>query len=338
MTGAGKLSRRALLTAAAATAVAGCAPRGSKLRLRVATDVNTHHVLTATFTAFLQRVSAAFPDRLEIELFHSGQLYYDRDMPRALMRGDLDMAAPTITTLSRIIPDCSLTALPAFYGRDADASYRVAEGPVGAAVRAKLERKLGVVSAGRYVDLGPVDLFYTRSADATRPVAGRKIRISSGAANVLRLRALGAYPVMLPFADVPMALAQGTVDAIESTAATVSTGQLWDTGLSVCVRQQSMFLQYVPLINARFWSAAPDDLRQGMLAMWHDVATAARAEAARRQADARAACVANGIAMILPDAAVAAATRNRLLALSPRFVERLGIDSALAQRAVALAS
>lgn len=327
------LSRRGLLALAAA-GVGGCARGSAKLRLRAATDVSVRHVLTATFRCFLDRVAAAFPDEVTVELFHSGQLYYDRDMARAVMRGDLDMAAPTITTLSRVVPDCNITSLPAFYGRGAEASYAVAYGPVGDAIRRRLEARLGVIVPDRYVDLGPIDLFYVRRDAAARTIAGRKIRVPSGAANVLRLRALGAYPVMLPFADVPMALAQGTVDAIESTAETVLTGQLWDAGLTACVRQQSMFIQYVPLIGRHFWDRASQRLRAGMLAIWCEEALFAQGEAARRQAEARAVCAEHGIAMIVPEARAVAALRARLSTLSDRFVARLGIDPVLGHRAI----
>lgn len=332
--GVSSLSRRGLLALAAAS-VGACAHGEGPLRLRVATDVNVKHVLTVTFRRFLDRVAAAFPGEVAVELFHSGQLYYDRDMARAVMRGDLDMAAPTITTLSRVVPDCSITSLPAFYGRGAEASYAIAYGPVGDAIRRRIEALLGVVVPDRYVDLGPVDLFLLRAEDAARPIAGHKIRIPSGAANVLRLRALGAYPVMLPFADVPMALAQGTVDAIESTAETVLTAQLWDAGLTACVRQQSMFIQYVPLIGRHFWDRASERLRAGMLAIWREEAMRAQSDAAHRQAEARTACAANGIAMTEPAPQSVATLRAQLSALSDHFVADLGIDPALARRASA---
>lgn len=141
------LNRRQVFVAGAlcgAAALAGCEDDG-RLRLRMATDVSTRHLLTETLRTFGQALSAAFPDRLRVELFSSGQMYYDRDMARALMRGDLDMAAPTITTLSRIVPECGVTSLPAFYGREVAAFHRVSDGPIGQALGRRLEARLGVV-------------------------------------------------------------------------------------------------------------------------------------------------------------------------------------------------
>jgi TRAP-type C4-dicarboxylate transport system substrate-binding protein len=333
------MTRRNLLGLSAGLAAAACAPGGAdqhdkRLRLRVATDVNTDHVLTRTLHRFLERVVAAFPGEVRVELFHSGQLYYDRDMPRAIMRGDLDMAAPTIMTLSRVVPECAITSLPSFYSQPPAVAHAVTDGATGEELNRRLRASLGVVVPGRYVDLGPIDLFYSEIADAAHPIVGHKIRIPSGAANVLRLRALGGYPVMLPFADVPIALSQRTVDAIESTAETVRTAQLWDAGISACVRNQVMFVQYVPMFSAHLWDRASPRLREGLLGLWAEAATLARVEAAERQNAARAQCAANGVTMLMPSPAYTTATRVRLTALEPMFIERLGIDPAVARAAV----
>ncbi len=329
------LTRRALFAGAVAlgaTSAVHGASRTGLLRLRVATDVNARHILTQTFHAYLGRVQAAFPHEVQVELFDSGQLYADRDMARALMRGDLDMAAPTMMSLARIVPDFGITSLPPFYGRNAEAIHRVMDGPIGAVLNRKLMQSLRVVVPGPYLDLGPLDLFMRR---ATPDAMGIKVRVPSGAGNVLRLRALGRYPVTMPFSDVPIALAQGAVDAIESTAETVLTAQLWDAGLKACIREEAMFVQYVPLISGAFWSRASPALRQGMVRLWSDTVARQRLDAHARQAKARAACVANGIVMYRPSAAAVARTRAGLLPLTDRFIASMGVAPAFAATAFA---
>ena len=327
------LTRRTLLAGAVAlgtTSAGRAAPRAQGLRLRVATDVNVHHILTRTFLTYLDRVQAAFPQEVQVELFHSGQLYADRDMARAVMRGDLDMAAPTMMSLARIVPEFGVTSLPPFYARGADAIHRVMDGPLGVALNRKITRSLGAIVPGPYLDLGPIDLF-TRQP---RPSAiGLKVRVPSGAGIVLRLRALRSYPVTMPFSDVPIALAQGAVDAIESTAETVLTAQLWDAGLHACLREEAMFVQYVPLISGGFWRRASPPLRQGMKRIWSEMVVHERMDANARQVEARATCQAHGIAMYRPTAEAVARTRARLLPLTNSFVASMGIDPAFAATA-----
>ncbi len=321
-----------------AGALAGCRTDG-RLRLRLATDVNRSHLLTETFTAFAEALTAAFPDRLKVEIFPSGQMYYDRDMGRALMRGDLDMAAPTITTLSRIVPECGVTSLPAFYGREVQATHRVSDGEVGRELGRRLSARLNVVPLYPWVDLGFVDLFTTdpRRVERADP-GGLKIRVFSGAANVMRLRALGAYPVMMPFADVPMALAQGAVDALETTNETVRTGQLWDAGVTAALEQHASFVQYVPLIGQAFWRAADAALREGVIQIWRQTCLASRAEAAERQRTARVLAESHGVVFRSLDDAERSRMRARLNPVTHDIVRHIGMDDALVARALQAAA
>jgi C4-dicarboxylate-binding protein DctP len=332
------LGRRAVLAGAAAATVFGWggqagAARAAPVRLRVATDVNGQHLLTVALKRYIEAANAAFPGRLHVELFHSGQLYYDRDMARALHRGDLDLAAPTITTLSRIAPDCGVTSLPIFYGREAAATHRISDGPVGAEIARRIGQRLDVRPVWTPVDLGYINLFSTRRADQ-RPLRGSKVRVPSGAANVMRLRALGAYPVMLPFADVPMALSQGAVDAVETTAETIRTGQLWDAGLAAGLTHRAVFLQYVPLFSGHFWRRLDPPLRTGLTDLWRGMAEEGRTISAARQRDAQLVCERNGIVFREPNPAQAAQDRATLARAQDGIVQRLGIDPVLVRQAV----
>lgn len=325
-------SRRQIFIAGALAGVGtlgGCRDDG-RLRLRLATDVNRSHLLTETLTTFAEALTAAFPERLKVEIFASGQMYYDRDMARALMRGDIDMAAPTITTLSRIVPECGITSLPAFYGRDAEATHRISDGNIGRELGRRLTGRLGVMPLYPYVDLGFVDLFTTDPKQVERAdPKGLKIRVFSGAANIMRLRALGAYPVMLPFADVPMALAQGAVDALETTNETVRTGQLWDAGVTAALEQHASFVQYVPLIGRVFWEAADASIREGVIGIWRETCLASRAEAANRQLTARALGESNGIVFRGLEDAERSRMRARLEPVTDRIVSHIGMDREL---------
>lgn len=334
-------SRRLLLRSGTAAAGVMIAPKAwaapAPLRLRIATDVNAQHILTQTLQGFADALARALPGRFHVELFHSGQIYKDRDLARAVMRGDLDMAAPTLLTLSRITPECGVTCLPAFYGRGITATHAVTDGPLGDRLNRQLQSRLGAHVAGPYLDLGPLDLYFTSRA-RSQMAAGLKIRIPSGAANVLRLRALGAYPVMMAFSDVPLALSQGTVDALETTAETIRTGQLWDAGVNACVRQEAAQVQYVPLLSGRFWRALSPSEQPIVTTIWRRTAAAARVEAVKRQGEARASCAAHGIVYRLPAPGDAHRVRALLEPREAAMAATLGMDAAFAARAAALAA
>ena len=326
------IHRRGLLAGAASAAVAGCAdaPPAGAIRLRMATDNSRSHLQTQALQRFADALSAAWPGRFHVELFPSGQLYYDRDLARAVYRGDLDMAAPTNMILSRIVPECGVTALPAFYGRGPETTHRVIDGPIGQALERRIASKLGVVIPGAPIDLGPVGLFLAKKAARRSPeLGGVKIRIPSGAMAVLRLRALGAYPVMLPFADVSLALSQGVIDALESTNETARTGHLWDSGIVGALEHRPLFAQYIPLISGRFWRRLNPAMRASAIVIWREVALNTRSASAQRQAAARAICESHGITYRDTDAATARQVRAKLAPATSVMVQRLGMDPAI---------
>lgn len=326
-------SRRSVLAGLASASLASCrgVPAHKGIRLRAATDVNQKHILAATLKRFMGALAEEFPDTFRGELFNSGQLFYDRDMAKAIYRGDLDLAAPNMTTLSRLVPACNLISLPFLYGQPADATHRLTDGRVGSRIIGEIETKLGAKVLRPFVDLGFVDLFCNDEANARRGEAGQKIRIPSGTANALRLNALGAIPLVIPFADVPIALSQGVVDAIESTAQTVQTTQLWDSGIVACRSTNAMFQQYVPMVSRNFWNGLTSRQREGFLHRWQDVAAWARAEAATRQTHALSECARNGIALITPSREEVARDRAILFRASDRIAQRVGISQDLVQ-------
>jgi C4-dicarboxylate-binding protein DctP len=330
-----------LLTGIASASLVGCGalPHQPGLRLRAATDVNEKHILAATLKRFMDALAGELPDSFRAELFSSGQLFYDRDMAKALFRGDLDLAAPNMTSLSRLVPACNLISLPFLYGQPAEATHRLTDGRVGDQIVSDIQAKLGVRVLRPFVDLGFVDLFCNDLANAARGEVGQKIRIPSGTANALRLNAMGAIPLVMPFADVPIALSQGVVDAIESTAQTVQTTQLWDSGIVACRRTNAMFQKYVPMVSQRFWQSLSPQQRDVFLHHWQESATWARKEAAARQAKTLTECAANGFRIINPTPDDVARARSILLRAGDRIAARVGISSDLvnfARRELAL--
>lgn len=101
--------------------------------------------------------------------------------------------------------------------------------------------------------------FCAKSFSGLGDLAGRRVRASSiGQAELLS--ALGAIPVMLPFAEVPEAIRMGVVDC-------AVTGTL--SGFEVGLAQETSFVHSQPLTwgvslfgaNADVWQALPSDVR-----------------------------------------------------------------------------
>ena len=96
---------------------------------------------------------------------------------------------------------------------------------------------------------------------------------------------LGVDAVSISFADVPIALAQGTVDGLMTTHETVRSAKLWESGVNYAIDTQESFFQYVPMIGGPTWEDLGPELQQVVTETWVDTVGDARALAARRQAE-----------------------------------------------------
>lgn len=298
--------------------------------LRISTENTPEHVQTRVVAAFARDLQERFGDRLKVVHEPAARLFRDRDVVHALRQGQVEMAVPGMWQLDRLVPPSRAFLLPAFYGLDAPTNHALRDGAVGAAINGAIERQLDVVVPGRWIDLGFTHIYTLRTPVRTHDdLAGLVIRIAGGEANAARLRALGMGPVVVPWPDLPAALAGGGLDGVMTSHETVASARLWESGLSHVFEDRQYFAQYVPLVAARFWNRLPADLQSGIRATWEAHVEDARAAAAAAQDTARATLIAQGLHIVTPDDATLRARRREIAATSAAELTALGLDPAL---------
>lgn len=313
-------------------------PAAASYELRISLDTGPSHLRTQVMRRFAERLAAAMPQRFEFRLFDSGQLYSDRDVIKALMWGDVDMAMPTPLYVARFEPAANVTSLPMFYGQPPEIMRQVLDGPLAAALAGRVEARLPVKVLSPSFDLGYVQIFSTqRPLNSPKDLRGMKIRVPSGAAAIRLFRLQGANPVALPWSDVPLGLSQGNIDAVATTFETLYSGSLWDVGVSFALVERSMFLQYMPLIRREYWDKLDADTRSQFLEVWRDTMQYARDLAAQYQSKAEQVAISHGIQVqLIPDAEVEI-ERARLLRYQANLVNQLRLPAdivAVAQTAL----
>lgn len=308
-------------------------PAASAETMRISIETNPSHMRNINTEAFIKRVNERLGGRVHPELFPSAQLFRDRDIPRALRQGGVEMGQPGWWNLDGNAPDAALPSLPMFYGLEPSLVHRIMDGPAGDAINKRIEERLRVKVLGRWWDLGPQHLF-----SATKPINeygdldGMRIRHPGGSANAGRIRALGANPVLVPWPDVPLALSQHTVDGLITTFESANTAKLWDAGVKYCFEDNESFNQYIPLVNLAFWNKLGAADQQALGKAWQDGVDDERSAAAKAQADARQVLLDNNITIVTPPAEAIVAARKRLMESQERIVKEIGIDEQLVAR------
>lgn len=298
--------------------------------LRISTENGPTHFQVKALRRFAEDVERRLAGRLRVEVHDSASLYRDRDVLQALNLGRVEMALPGTWVLHAAVPDCGVFMLPVFYGAPASASLAVADGPPGRIIDSRIERNLRVTVLGRWLELGHANLYLVdRAVRRHEDLGGLRIRVAGGPANELRLAAMGARPLVVPWHDLPHWLRSGNLDGLMSTHETAVSGQLWRYGVSHVFEDRAYFAMYVPLVSRMFWERLPDDVRAALRDAWEAHVDGARAQAAEAQAEARETLRAKGLVFAVPDDAVLRRWRERLRLGEREVVDFVGVDPTL---------
>jgi TRAP-type C4-dicarboxylate transport system substrate-binding protein len=325
------LSRRhfALASVAALTtpALIRAARADEPLRLRLSLDTAPSHLRNVSMRDYLGKVEAASNGRIKTEMFESGQLYPDLEVGKALIQGQVEMAAPGSWTITGIVSDADCFQLPILYGQPLDLVHRVIDGKPGQFLNAQIQQKLRSHVLGPYLDLGFLNWY-----SANKPVTsladlkGMKIRNSGGAGQAWRARFLGAIPNTTAWPNVPLALSQGTFDGLVSSNESLVSAKLWDSGVKYALEDHQFPAEYIPLVSQVFWDKLAPDLQKTMTDIWAQNIPTYRANMAAAQIKARTTLEEHGVKFTDPTPEQTAAERKRMVAEQEQLAKDIKVS------------
>jgi len=311
-----RLTRRIFVGAAASTLAGPAVLRAAEpLKFRWSLDTAPSHPRNQAVVDYVGKLEKASNGELKGEVFHSGQLFADLNVSKALLQGQVEVAAPGAWTLTGLVPDCDMVQLPYFYGVPIDVTHKATDGAPGEHVNKQLEAKLGSHVLGPWIDLGYQNWYSTKQAlDKFADLKGLKIRSPGGAAISWRIKFAGGIANTTAWPNVPLALSQGTFDAFVSTDESCNSAKLWEAGVKYCYADHQFMGQYIPMIGKAFWAKLSPAQQKLMVDLWAQNIAGYRKNAADSQANARKVLETNGVKFHDPSADEAGATRKAMLA------------------------
>jgi C4-dicarboxylate-binding protein DctP len=303
-------------------------------KMRVSLDTNPSHVRNKGVEIFIEELKKRIGDKLVVEVYPSGQLYRDRDVPKALRQGAVEMAVPGTWQLDGVEPNAGLQTLPMFYGVQGKIVHQVMDGELGEFLNARLEERLRVKIPGKWMDLGMQHFFtISKPINSYDDLKGMKIRHSGGTANGGRITGLGANAMLVPFPDVPMAMSQGVIEGVATTYESAWSSKLHESGLKYAFEDNQFFGQYVPMINQAFWRKLSKEVQDAILEAWDVAAVAQREMAVQAQIAARDSLVKAGMTVVVPKPEEIVAKRKVLMGIQDDLVRQMKIDAEVIERA-----
>jgi TRAP-type transport system periplasmic protein len=309
------LNRRRFVGAATIVLAAPSVARAAEpLKLRCSLDSAPSHPRNVSLVDYLAKLAKATNGEIAGEVFHSGQLFADLNVSKALMQGQVEMAVPGTWVLTGLVPDCDMAQLPYFYGQPVDVAYRAADGKAGAYINKTVEAKLNTKVLGRWSEIGFQNWYSTKvPIDKFSAFKGLKIRSPGGIGNSWRIKFAGGIANTTAWPNVPLALSQGTFDAFVSTDESCNSAKLWEAGIKYSYADHQVFNQYIPQLSMTFWNKLSPAQQKIMTELWAENIDDYRKAAAASQVSGRETLEKNGVKFYDPSAAELAATRLAMI-------------------------
>ena len=207
---------------------------------------------------FAKRLEELSHGKIKVEVYPNAQLGSDKVVLRKMKFNAVQMAAPTFSKFTGLVPQLGLFDLP-FLFNDENHLHKVLDGKVG-------QKLMDMVTKKGYVALAYWDNGFKVMSDDKRPLIkpedckGLKFRVMSSKVLIEQFKALGAIPVVLPFSEVYSALQQGVVNGQENTISNIYTKKFYEVQRYMTMTNHG-YLGYLVVMSKKFWNRLPNDLK-----------------------------------------------------------------------------
>lgn len=206
---------------------------------------------------FQKLVEERLAGKVVVEVYPSSQLFDDNKVMQALLLGDVQIAAPSLSKFNKFTKKLQVFDLP-FLFDDIDAVDRFQSGPVGKALLTSIEGK-GYKGLA-YWHNGMKQLSANKPLRAPEDANGLKFRIQQSDVLLEQFRALEANPQKMAFSEVYNALQTGVVDGQENTWSNIYSKKFFEVQSHFSETNHGV-IDYLVVTNAKFWDGLPDDIR-----------------------------------------------------------------------------
>ena len=208
---------------------------------------------------FKELVEKKFPGRVQVQVFPSSQLFGDAKELEALLLGDVQIIAPSLSKFDRYNKKIQLFDLP-FLFDDMDSVDRFQSSAAG-----KSLFDIGRGFRGLAYWHNGMKQMSSNKDKLTRPedIKGLKLRIQASDVLEAQFSALGANPQKMAFAEVYQALQTGVVDGQENTWSNTYSQKYYEVQKTIGETNHGV-LDYMVVTNSKWWDGLPADVRAGL--------------------------------------------------------------------------
>lgn len=277
------------MTMSAGTAIAACDDGEIVIKLSHVTNTDRHPKGIAA--ALLEtRVNEEMNGKACMEVFPQSTLYNDDQVLEALLQGDVQMAAPSLSKFEQFTKKFRIFDLP-FMFKNINAVDEFQASEAGQAMKESMTRR-GLLGLAFWHN-GMKQMSASKPLLLPDDADGLKFRVQNSDVLKAQMAAMGASPQPMAFSEVYGALQTGVVDGQENTWSNIYGQKFFEVQDGTTETNHGV-LDYMLVTSTDFMDSLPDDVREQLVTIVNEVTATRNSESASVNAAAKAEILAAG--------------------------------------------
>ena len=230
-----------------------------------------------------ERVNAEMDGKACMEVFPNSTLYDDDQVLEAMLQGDVQMAAPSLSKFEQFTKVFRIFDLP-FMFKNIEAVDAFQSSEAGQAMKASMARR-GLLGL-EFWHNGMKQMSANKPLISPEDAKGLKFRVQPSDVIKAQMEAIGVSPQPMAFSEVYGALQTGVVDGQENTWSNIYGQKFFEVQDGITETNHGI-IDYMVVVGTDWWDSLPDDVRDQLGTILHEVSVERNAAVGQVDADAR---------------------------------------------------
>ncbi len=270
-------------------AAAACDPGEIVIKFSHVTNTDKHPKGIAA-TLLEQRVNDEMNGSACMEVFPNSTLYTDEKALEALLAGEIQLAAPSLSLFEPFTKQFRIFDLP-FMFKDINAVDAFQASETGQALKDSMQRR--GLQGLQFWHNGMKQMSANVPLISPTDANGLKFRVQPSDVLVAQMEAIGGAPQKMAFAEVYGALQQGVVDGQENTWSNIFGRKFFEVQDGVTETNHGI-IDYLVVTNVDWLDGLDAPVRDQFLAILEEVTTTRNSESSKVNEAAKESVIAAG--------------------------------------------
>lgn len=218
-------------------------------------------------TLLEQRVNKEMNGKACMQVFPNSTLYNDKKVLEAMLNGDVQLAAPSLSKFEKYTKKFRIFDLP-FVFDDIDAVDRFQNSKAGQNLKNSMVKR-GLKGLA-YWHNGMKQMSANKPLIKPEDAKGLKFRVQTSDVLVAQIEQLGANPQKMSFKEVYGALQSGVIDGQANTWSNIYGKKFFEVQDGITETNHGI-LDYLVVTQVKWWDGLPKDVRDQLATIIQEV-------------------------------------------------------------------